>query len=104
MDTIFFSESVSRECDYFNRFWRNPDETFELAETMIKSKTRVAVFCRDQSDQTDKYLITKWKKDTLMKYGSSLMPPGSSSTNPSLTFVSRVILTPDSVQIDLLKL
>lgn len=59
----------------------------------------------DVSDREAYKMINSWQKDSLLKWGKSMMPPvdGGFNSNPHSTCVSRIILSPDSARIDMIK-
>lgn len=101
-DTIFVDETISKDGSYKIYYWRNLKNFHYI--TLNGETRKWDVVSRDVSDVKVYNLINSWQKDTILKYGKNMMPPdGRWNSNPNSSCSSRIIITPDSVRIDMIK-
>lgn len=103
-DTIFIEERIREEGTYSYVFWKNPDNVYDLmsyygslGKGSAYAKRCIRIKSLRDSKETD--FILSWEKDSLKEYGKNI----PNNSNPSSVCVTRAILTPDSVKIDMVK-
>lgn len=103
-DTIFFIEEFFRIGKYRSFFWRDPKLIY-VCERILPNDgtTRWRITSLKEHDRCDIDLVNRWQKDTLLKYGKDMMPGTHFYSNARSHCASRVVLSPDSVRIDMIK-
>ena len=100
-DTIFLKETISQDNSYGIYFWHRLDSVYTV--TMKKDRLWHLVSFNAEKNYTYRY-IDLWMKALLKDLGRNELPPyPNKTTNPYSICATRIILTPDSVFMDMFK-
>ncbi len=97
-DTFYVIETIYLDGTYYLDYGRDSKKL-----NIFKGVGNSYILGKDYSKDIVYQLIFKWQKDSLLKYGKEMMPPGRFNSGTHKTCASRVILSPTSVRIDMVK-
>ena len=100
-DTIFLKENIYKDNSYRIYFWRKLDSVYTI--TMKKDRLWHVVSFNAEKNYTYRY-IDFWMKALLKDLGKNETNPNVTyDSNPHSICATRIILTPDSVFMDMFK-
>lgn len=95
---MFIFEKINDDWSYKLAIWRHIDEILLTDTHKIKKLKSV-----EKENLRQLELITSWKKEFLLKCGSHKHNPYIITSNPYVVCASRIILSPDSIRVDIIK-
>lgn len=105
-DTIFLKETISRDNSYRIYFWHRLDSVYTVGMRRIGEIRipRYRVFSLNFERDSTYIYINSWRKKELKELGKHEISPNVKyDSNPHSICATRIILTPDSVFMDMFK-
>ena len=101
-DTIFLQENIYKDNSYRIYFWHRLNSVYTV--TMKKDRLWHVVSFNAEENNTSQY-INSWRKKELKELGKHEISPNVKyDSNPHSICATRIILTPDSVFMDMFKI
>lgn len=104
-DTIFIKETINNDGTYSMSVWQTLDSIYSLPDVVghITLFTKSNFKYLGEEGLREYNYITSWRKKELLEYGRDKYPNGFYTSNPSPSCVSRIIIKPKTVRIDMFK-
>lgn len=99
-DTIFLRETIQKDNYYKIYFWQSLDSVY----TVTLGRDRLWHVRAFNAKNDDSFIyIDSWRKKELKELGKNEMPPTGWTSNPYSNCATRIIISPDSVILDMFK-